>query len=89
MAERRGQRRARADVRLEVHTMKNQLGELHGAVWLYLLHPVAIKVGYIRAGARLHLVGHPWHPSKPSKIVRLSPYLGGTEPNAGPGALIA
>ena len=72
----------------EVHTMKNQAGDLDGALWLYLVHPVAVKVGYIKAGAPLHVVGHSWHPSRPGKIVKLSPYSGATEPDAGPGALI-
>jgi hypothetical protein len=72
----------------EVHTMSSQDGELHGALWLYLIHPVAVKVGYIKAGARLHVVGYPWHPSRSRKIVRLSPFEGATEPNAGPGALL-
>jgi len=47
-----------------------------------------VKVGYIKAGTPLHVVGHPWHPSRPGKIVKLSPYMGATEPDAGPGALI-
>lgn len=72
----------------QVHTMKNQAGELHGAVWLYLVKSVAVKVGYVRAGAPLSLVGHPWHPSRPGKTVKRSPYFGGTEPDAGPGALL-
>jgi len=73
----------------EVYTMKEKTsGELHGAAWLYLVHPVAVKVHYIKAGATLHAVGHPWHPSRPGKIVKLSPYLGATEPDAGSGALI-
>ena len=72
----------------EVHTMSTQGGELHGAVWLYLVHPVAVKVGYIKGGARLHVVGHPWHPTRPGKIVKLSPFKGATEPDAGPVALI-
>lgn len=73
----------------EVYTMTEKgSGELHGAIWLYLAHPVAVKVHYIKAGATLHAAGHPWHPSRPGKMERLSPYLGATEPNAGPGALI-
>lgn len=73
----------------EIYTMTEKgSGELHGAVWLYLLHPVAVKVHYIKAGAKLHAVGHPWHPSRPGKIVKLSPYMGATEPNAGPRALV-
>jgi hypothetical protein len=67
----------------EVHTMRNQLGELHGASWLYLVHPVAVKVHYMKAGAPLHVVGHLWHPNTSSKIVKLSPYIGGTEPVSG------
>jgi len=31
--------------------MRHQAGELHGAVWLYLVHPVAVQVGYLKAGA--------------------------------------
>jgi hypothetical protein len=72
----------------EVHMMSTQAGELHGALWMYLVHPVALKVAWIKAGARLHVLGHPWHPSRPGKIVKLSPYLGATEPDAGPGAVL-
>jgi hypothetical protein len=73
----------------EVHVMSNQHRELHGAIWLYLAQPVAIKVSYIKAGAPLHTPGYPWHPERPGKIVRLSTYLGGTEPNAGREAILS
>jgi hypothetical protein len=32
----------------EVHTMSTAAGELHGALWLYLVHPAAVKVSYIK-----------------------------------------
>jgi hypothetical protein len=74
----------------EVHTMtEKRSGELNGAVWLYPVHPVAVKVHYIKAGAKLHAVGHVWHPRRPCKIVQLSPYMRATEPDAGPAALVA
>lgn len=46
---------------------------MHGAAWLYLVHPIAVKIYYIKVGARLHAVGHPWHPSRPGKIVPVEP----------------
>jgi hypothetical protein len=64
-------------------------GELHGALGLYLVHPFAVKVDYIKSGVRLHVVGHAWHPTRPGKIVKLSAYVGATEPDAGPRALIS
>ena len=67
----------------EVHAMKNQNNEIHGAVWMYLVYPVAIKVGYIKNDASLYLPGSPWHPNKPGKLVKLSPFYGGTEPSGG------
>ena len=73
----------------DVHTMTDKSsGELHGAMWMYNLSPIAIKVAYIRMGARLNAPGHPWHPSKPTKIVKLGPYIGATEPIAGPRAVV-
>jgi hypothetical protein len=72
----------------DVHTMTEKGGELHGAMWMYNLSPVAIKVAYIKMGARLNAPGHPWHPSKPTKIVKLGPYIGATEPIAGPKAIL-
>ena len=72
----------------EVGAMRNQEGSFHGAIWMYVARPVAVKVGWIKAGAPLHLPGHPWHPGRPKRYVSLSPYVGGTEPTAGPGALI-
>ena len=71
----------------EVHTMRDRGGDLHGALWAYVVREAAIKIGYIRAGAALHVVGHPWHPSRPGKIVKLSAYRGATEPDAGTGGL--
>jgi hypothetical protein len=73
----------------EVHTMAERSGELHGALWMYNLSPIAIKVAHIKTGARLNAPGHPWHPNKPSKVVKLSPYIGATEPVAGPRAIIS
>jgi hypothetical protein len=72
----------------DVYIMRNQQGEIHGAIWLYLIHPIAIKVGYIKAGQPLYLPGHPWRPSKPGIIVKLSPCSGATEPLAGRRALL-
>lgn len=45
-------------------------------MWLYLVHSIAVKVHYIKAGAKLHAVGHPWCPSRPGKIIKLSPNMG-------------
>lgn len=73
----------------EVHVMQNQDEVLHGAVWMYLVHPVAVKVGWVLAGKPLSLVGNKWHPSSPSKLVKLSSFEGGTEPVAGRRALIS
>jgi len=61
---------------------------MEGAAWLYLIHPIAIKVGYIKSGAPLFHPGHPWRPGRPGKIVKLSPFYGTTEPLAGRRALI-
>lgn len=72
----------------EVHTMRTQAGDLHGALWLYLVNPVAVKVAWIKADARLHVPGYPWHPSRPGKSIKLSPYLGATEPDAGCGPVL-
>lgn len=69
--------------------MRNQDGALHGAVWMYLVNPVAIKVGWVEGGKPLSLVGNKWHPSSPSKIVKLSSFDGATEPNAGRQALLS
>lgn len=72
----------------DVYTMSDETGELHGALWMYNVPPVVIKVAYIKKGARLNAPGHPWHPDKPSKVVKLSPFVGATEPIAGPKAII-
>jgi hypothetical protein len=67
----------------EVHVMRNQNNEIHGAVWMYLVHPIAIKVGYIKSGANLYLPGNPWHPERQGKLVKLSRFFGATEPIGG------
>ncbi len=69
-----------------VHARLSPAGELHGAVWSYQFRRVLVTVMYIKAGASLKMVGYPWHPSRPSKIVKLSPDVGSSEPDAGPGA---
>jgi hypothetical protein len=47
----------------EIHTMREKAtGELHGATWTYMIHPVAVKVSYIKAGAPLHTTGWEWGP---------------------------
>jgi hypothetical protein len=73
----------------EVHTLRDQEGELHSALWMYLIHPVAIKVSYVKAGTPvLRPPGQLWHPSSPGKVVRLSDYDGLSEPAAGDKALL-
>ncbi|MGO9935655.1 MAG: hypothetical protein ACLPV8_28135 [Steroidobacteraceae bacterium] len=64
------------------------MGELHGATWVYLIHPVAVKVSDINAGAPLRTPRWEWRPEAHSKIVKLGPYMGGTEPIAGPKAIV-
>ncbi len=55
--------------------------EVHSAVWMNLVHPVAIKVCYLKAGAPIREPpGFPWHPARQRKIVKLSPYKGDAEP---------
>jgi hypothetical protein len=49
---------------------------LDGALWSYVVPPIAVKVCYIRTGAPLFSRGHPWHPSQRRQFVRLSPYQG-------------
>ena len=56
---------------------------LDGAMWGYVVRPIAVKVTFIRAGTPLYMRGHPWHPSQPRRFVRLSPYHGGIEPIQG------
>jgi len=53
-------------------------------VWLYRIHPIAIKVAYIKAHAPLYVAGYPWRPNMNRDLVRLSPYMGMAEPLAGP-----
>jgi hypothetical protein len=73
----------------DVHLMhERKTRELHGATWMYLANPFAIKCGWVKPGALLSLPGHVWHPSTPTRKVKLSPFEGGTEPIAGPRALV-
>jgi hypothetical protein len=68
----------------EVHCLRNEHDKIDSALWVYLVHPVAIKVNYLNAAAPLsHPEGYPWHPTRQRKIVRLSPYMGDSEPIAG------
>jgi hypothetical protein len=51
------------------------------AMWTCLVHPVAVKVCYIKTGAPVRAPeGHPWHPERQRKIVKLSPYEGDVQP---------
>jgi hypothetical protein len=53
----------------------------HSAVWMNLVHPVGIKICYLKAGAPVREPpGFPWHPTRQRKLVKLSPYKGDTEP---------
>ncbi len=55
--------------------------EVLSAVWMNLVHPVAIKICYLKAGAPVkEPPGFPWHPTRQKKIVKLSPYKGDAEP---------
>ena len=55
--------------------------EVYSAVWMNLVHPVGIKICYLKAGAPVREPpGFPWHPTRQKKIVKLSPYRGDTEP---------
>jgi hypothetical protein len=70
----------------DVVTTTNQTGEIDAGVWLYRIHPIAIKVAYIKAGAPLFVAGFPWRPAMTRNLVRLSPYKGMAEPLAAQGA---
>jgi hypothetical protein len=72
----------------DVYTMSDKGDGLNSALWTYNLTPVAMKVAYIKNGARLYAPGHPWHPNKPTKIVKLGPNIVTTEPLAGSNALL-
>jgi hypothetical protein len=55
--------------------------EVYSALWIYLVHPVAIKVCYLKTGAPVREPdGFPWHPNRQRKIVKISPYKGDTQP---------
>lgn len=56
---------------------------LDGAMWGYVVRPIAVKVAYIRGAAPLFSPGHPWHPSQRRRYVRFSPYRGAIEPIPG------
>src|SRR5208282_3225475 len=73
----------------EINIMREKsTQEIHGATWGYLIHSVAVKVSYIKTGALLHTPGWAWRPNASGKIVKLGPYMGATEPNAGPKAIV-
>ena len=55
--------------------------EVQSAMWIRLFHPIAVKVCYLKTGAPVRAPeGHPWHPTRQRKIVKLSPYKGDTQP---------
>ena len=55
--------------------------EVYSAVWMELVHPIGIKICYLKKGAPVREPpGFPWHPARQKKIVKLSPYKGDTEP---------
>lgn len=55
--------------------------EVYSAVWMNLVHPVGIKICYLKAGAPVREPpGFPWHPTRQKKIVKLSPFKGDTQP---------
>jgi hypothetical protein len=57
--------------------------EVQSALWVYLVHPVAIKICYLKANAPVVAPAgaHPWHPTRQRKLVKLSPYKGDTQPS--------
>ncbi len=64
----------------EVSVLRNG-EEVLSAVWMHLLHPVGVKICYVKAGAPVREPpGYPWHPTRQKKIVKLSPYKGDTTP---------
>jgi hypothetical protein len=54
---------------------------VQSALWTFLVHPIAIKVCYLKAGAPVKPPSdsYPWHPTRQRKIVKLSPYKGDTQ----------
>jgi hypothetical protein len=55
--------------------------EVLSAVWMHLVHPIGVKICYLKAGAPVREPpGFPWHPTRQKKIVKLSPYKGDTAP---------
>ena len=73
----------------DAYLMRNERQDLDGVTWLYLIHPVAVKISWIRRGAALDVPGHRWHPRQGYGLVNLSPFEGATEPAAGPEALLS
>jgi hypothetical protein len=71
----------------DVYTMRNERGDFDGLTWLYLVHPVAVKISYIKQGARLYVPGYRWCPGSDDTVIKLSPFEGATEPIDGPQAL--
>jgi len=64
----------------EVSVLRNG-DEVWSAVWMHLVHPIGIKICYLKAGAPVREPpGFPWHPTRQKKIVKLSPYKGDTAP---------
>jgi hypothetical protein len=55
--------------------------EVQSALWMHCAPPVAVKICYVKRGAPVREPeGHPWHPSRQRKIVKLSPFKGDTQP---------
>jgi hypothetical protein len=45
--------------------------EVYSAVWMNLVHPVGIKICYLKAGAPVREPpGFPWHPTRQRKLVK-------------------
>lgn len=65
----------------EIHVLERKAdSQALTAVWMYGVRPMIIKVAYIRSGAPFNTPGDPWHPAKAGKIVKLSPFMGGSNP---------
>lgn len=55
--------------------------EVYSTVWMNLVHPVGVKICYLKSAAPAREPpGHPWHPTRQKRIVKLSPYKGDTAP---------
>lgn len=73
----------------DVYTVHNERRQLDGATWGYRIHPVCIKVHWIRTGVPLLVRGYTWRAGRSGKIIRLGAYEGAIEPKNGPKAWIA